>query len=72
MSRVIRLLCISCAHCTLGNSDSIVVRSDLISTSIWSTASDPYTNEKGVAPIKVLIVVRYPYKAYGSLSDQSR
>ena len=69
---MVRLLCLSYAHCISGNLDSIDVRSDLISTFTRSTASDPYTNEKGVAPIEVLTVVRYPHKAYGSLSDQSR
>ena len=69
---MVRLLCLSCAHCTLGNSDSIAIHSDLISTSTGSIASDPYTNEKGVAHVEVMTVAQYPYKAYGSLSDQSR
>ena len=67
-----RLSCLSYAHCASGSPNSIVVRNDMVSTSTGSTASDPYTNEKGVAPVEVLTVVRYPHKAYGSLFDQSR
>ena len=67
-----RLSCLYWAHCALGSSDSIAICSDLISISIGSAASDLYTSEKGVAPIEVLTVIRYPHKAYGSLSTQSQ
>ena len=69
---MLRLLCLSCAHYTSGNPNSIIIPSDLISTSTGSTASDPYTNEKGVAPVEVLTIVWYSHKAYGSLSDQTQ
>ena len=44
---------------------------DLISVSIGRIASQPYTNENGVCPVAVRIVVLYPHKAKGRYSDQS-
>ena len=72
LSKVVRLSCLCWAHCISISSNSIVTHSDLISTSIRSTALDSYTSEKGVAPVKFLVIVRYPYKVYSSLSAQSQ
>ena len=72
LSKVVRLSCLCWDHIVSVSLDLIANCSDLISTSTRSTASDPYTNEKGVAPIEVLTIVRYPHEAYGSLWAQSQ
>ena len=44
---------------------------DLISVFLGRTASQPYTNENGVYPVAVRVVVLYPHKAKRRYSDQS-
>ena len=72
LSKVVRLSCLCWAYCVSGSSDSITTHNDLISISTGGTTWNLDTSEKGVAPIEVLTIVQYLYKAYGSLSAQSR